>query len=123
MSKVTDELTALEATDVSDGLYEYSLSYKESMRSKFADFKEHTLDLALVTFADPEEGVSRRSALAKTVSGKELLKLPLAGVYALLALLCIIMFSVVHFPRKYAPIAYAKTKEKVRLSASPLRAA
>ena len=57
--------------------------------------------------------MGRRSAIAKTIKGKELLKLPLAGVYALLALLCFVMFSVVHYPRKYAPIVYAKTKEKV----------
>jgi len=113
MSTVGKELSTLQADDVSDGLYEYAQQYKTSMLTNFGDFKGHALDLGVVAFADEPEGGSRRSALSKAVSGRELVKLPIAGIYAVLALLFVVMFGVVHLPKKYGPIAYAKAKDKM----------
>jgi len=113
MSTVGAELGTLGKAEVVDGMYTYSQHFKNGMTSKFDDFKTHTLDLALIAFAEPEPGVSKRSELSKQVRGRELLKLPIAGVYALMSLLCIIVFAALHYPSIYAPLAYAKSKDKV----------
>ncbi|KAL1522785.1 hypothetical protein AB1Y20_017757 [Prymnesium parvum] len=118
MSKVTGELSTLETNDVSDGLFAYAKQSKDAARANLMDFKDHILDIGVVLFSDEcrENGLSRRAALRQTISGKKILKLPAAGLCALLALVFIVLFSVLHFPRKYVPIGYSYTKAKVGVS-------
>ncbi|KAL3924979.1 MAG: hypothetical protein SGPRY_003763 [Prymnesium sp.] len=115
MNKVSGELSSLQAVDVSDGLFEWAQQSKSTARSKLLGFKDHLIDLAVAMFADEErkEGESRVMTLRRTVNGRELLKLPLAGMHALFALLFILLFAVLHVPRKYGPICYAYSKNKV----------
>lgn len=113
MSTVSEELGTLRKEDVIEGMYQYYQVWKNGMQNKFVEFKTHTLDLAVTAFADQEPGTSRRSQLSKQVNGRELLKLPLAGVYALFCLLCLAVFAALHYPSLYGPIVVSKSKQKL----------
>jgi len=112
MSTVGEQIGSLKPTDWSDGLYELSMRMKGNMKSSFVDSKHHVLDLAVVATSERAEGESTARAVYRASSAKQLLKMPLAAVYALMCLVCMVVFASVHYPLKYYPVVLKTVKAK-----------
>ena len=107
-----EQLGSLESTDVSDGMFELSKQYTKSAKDSFAEFKEHALDGAVVITAAeaPEEG--RWRTVAKQTDWRKVAQLPMAAIYAIIALVCVVTFAAVYYPKMYGPVLLGKAKAK-----------
>ena len=85
------------------------------MKQSFGSFKEHALDLAITATKEPAIG-SEQVAIWQRVSRKtewrKLIQLPVAALYAVLTLVCMVTFAVIYYPKLYVPVLYEKAKAK-----------
>jgi hypothetical protein len=99
--------------DVSDGMFELSKKCSKHMQESFCGFKEHALDLAVTACRDPPPEKRTWRVVAQQTDWKKLVQLPLAGLYAVMAFLCLTAFAVIYYPKQYGPLVYDKTKSKL----------
>jgi hypothetical protein len=112
VSNVGNQLSTLETSDVSDGMLELSKTCTSSMKSSFSTFKEHALDLAITASSDSTADEGRLRTVYRQSEFVKLVQLPLAGMYAIAALLCLITFAAIYFPKLYAPVLINKARTK-----------
>ena len=99
---VTGVVGNIGSSEVSDGMLELSRRRTDDMRASFNTFKDHSLDLAITACADDTEGRGRLRKVAAEAQWRKLLAGPFAAAYALMALLCLMMYAAVYFPKLYA---------------------
>ena len=112
MGTVGEELSALESEQVSDGMYELSKRFQKSTQESWQSFSAHALDVALVATSEEAPAEGRLRGLVAATSVKKLALLPLAGVYAIVALLCLMSFACIYYPKMYAPVIIDKARSK-----------
>jgi hypothetical protein len=114
VSEVGQNLSTLEAADVSDGMFELSKRCSKDMAQSFTTFKEHALDLAVTATSEaPPGGEGRLRTMARQAELRKLAGLPLAALYAVFALCCLCAFAVIYYPKRYAPMLYSQAKTKM----------
>ena len=100
MTDVGSRVGTLAPDDVSDGMFELSRRCSRTMKQTFGAFKDHALDLAITATTEPTIG-SEQTAVWRRVSRKtewrKLIQLPVAALYAMLTLLCVVTFAMIYF--------------------------
>ena len=112
MSDVGSKVSTLAVDEVSDGMHELARRCTKNMKESFATFKEHSLDLAIVVSRDPPANSSRWKLLKGQAEVTKVAMLPVAAVYAVLAMLCFIAFATIYYPKLYGPKLYEMAKAK-----------
>ena len=98
---VTGVVGNIGSSEVSDGMLELSRRRTEDMRTSFSVFKDHSLDLAITACGDDTEGRGRLRRVAAEAQWRKLLAGPFAAAYAIMALVCLMMYAAVYFPKLY----------------------
>ena len=93
-------------------MLELSKQCNASMKQSFAVFKEHALDVAIVASGETAPEGGRLRSVMRQAELKKLAQLPLAGLYAVAALLCLITFAAIYFPKLYGPVLLDKARTK-----------
>jgi len=112
MGTVGEELSTLESEQVGEGMFELSKRFQQSTKESWQTFSEHALDVALVATSAEAPDDGRLRGVLKATSVKKLACLPLAGVYAIVALLCLMSFACIYYPKMYAPVLIDKARNK-----------
>jgi hypothetical protein len=116
MTSVGSSVGTLDPDDVSDGMYELGRRNKANMKESWSTFKEHALDIA-ITATSPAAAGSEQLGVVRRVGGvmegKKLAQLPLAALYAMLTLMCMVAFAAIYYPKMYAPVLFDKAKAKL----------
>ena len=112
VEKAGAELRTLESDDVSDGMLHLSKKCTANMKESFVAFKEHALDLGIAVTSEPAPEDGRLKAMYRTSEFKKVAQLPVAMFYAIAALLCLITFAAIYFPKMYTPMLVEKVRGK-----------
>lgn len=114
MSEVGSTVSTLGSDDVSDGFHHLAQRCGANAMEAGATFKSHSLDLAIAATTDhPDDSRhSLRVALSKA-EARKLIAGPAAVLYAVLAMICLVAFAVVYYPKQYAPKLYEAAKTKL----------
>ena len=105
-------LATLGASEVSDGMLELSRQSTKNMKDSFGTFKTHLLDLAVTATSDAPNGQKSWKLAASQAEWRKLADLPLAALYAVIALACLCAFAVIYYPKQYGPLLLDKAKTK-----------
>ena len=112
VSKAGSTLATLGASEVSDGMLELSRQSTMHMKDSFSTFKTHSLDLAVTATSDAPNGQKSWKLAASQAEWRKLADLPLAALYAVIALACLCAFAVIYYPKQYGPLLLDKAKTK-----------